>query len=134
MLQSLYRVFYCNKIKIFNDNLCRYYITVFYKKYFRIEHYYRWQKKLKLQSLWVKVNVTSFEENGLINEFDLLKHICLLGVSFRDSLQHLNSKYAETVTNYATSPKFPVFIATHLNTPLSTRIKCHTHLRVINHL
>ena len=104
-------------------------------KSFRIEHYLSLTKKsLKLQSLWVKVNVTSFEENGLINEFDLLKHICLLGVSFRDSLQHLNSKYAETVTSYATSPKFPVFIATHLNTPLSTRIKCHTHLRVINHL
>ena len=91
-------------------------------------------KTLKLQSLWVKVNVTSFKKNGLINEFDLLKHICLLGVSFRDYLQHLNSKYAETATNYATSPKFPVFIATHLNIPLSTRIKCHTHLRVINHL
>ena len=103
-------------------------------KPFRLELYLSLTKNFKLQSLWVTVNVTSFEENGLINEFDLLKHICLLGVSFRDSLQHLNSKYAETVTNYATSPKFPVFIATHLNIPLSTRIKCHTHLRVINHL
>ena len=103
-------------------------------KSFRPEQYLSLTKNVKLQSLWVKVNVTSFEKNGLINEFDLLKHKCLLGVSFRDCLQHLNSKYAETGTIYATSPKFPVFIAAHLNTPLSTRIKCHTHPQVINHL
>ena len=96
-------------------------------KSFGIEHYLSLTKNVKLQSLWIKVNVTSFKKNGLINEFDLLKHKCLLGVSFRDCLQHLNPKCAETTTIYATSPKFPVFIATHLNAPLSTHIKCHTH-------